>query len=88
MSTERKFRVMSVFGLGILSVASSLVRLAGTPSLRPSPDATWTISNIVVRVALEVNVGIICSCSITLPVIPLYLILITLLWFRHYVSPF
>ncbi|KAI0548666.1 hypothetical protein F4679DRAFT_573986 [Xylaria curta] len=67
MNTQRKIRVSSIFGLGILSVASSLVRLAETPSLRTNPDATWTISNIIVWAALEVNVGIICSCFTTLP---------------------
>ncbi|KAI1183793.1 hypothetical protein F5B17DRAFT_414847, partial [Nemania serpens] len=67
MSTQRKTKLASVFGLGIISVASSLVRLAETPSLRTSPDATWTISNIIVWADLEVNIGIICSCFITLP---------------------
>ncbi|KAI0812128.1 hypothetical protein GGR55DRAFT_640494 [Xylaria sp. FL0064] len=67
MNMQRKLRLTAIFSLGILSVASSLVRLAETPSLRTSPDATWTISNIVVWAALEVNVGIICSCFTILP---------------------
>ncbi|RYC56704.1 hypothetical protein CHU98_g9511 [Xylaria longipes] len=67
MRMQQKLKVASIFALGILACVSSLVRLIETPSLRTSYDTTWTISNIIVWAALEVNVGILCSCFITLP---------------------
>ncbi|KAI0400714.1 hypothetical protein F4802DRAFT_583715 [Xylaria palmicola] len=67
MTIQQKLKVSCIFGLGILACVASLVRLLQTPTLRTSYDATWTLSRIVIWAALEVNVGIICSCLIVLP---------------------
>ncbi|KAK8061888.1 hypothetical protein PG994_008254 [Apiospora phragmitis] len=86
-TTRKKFGVLAVFGVGVLSVslfpwlhrpeltlsstfsvcAASLVRLGMTPVLRSNFDATWNISTISLRATLEVNVGIVCGCSMLFP---------------------
>ncbi|EGE08775.1 hypothetical protein TEQG_08818 [Trichophyton equinum CBS 127.97] len=49
------------------AVAASLVRLAETPVLKSSPDATWNISRLAVWAVIEANVGIFCGCLLLLP---------------------
>ncbi|OAL62460.1 hypothetical protein A7C99_7045 [Trichophyton rubrum] len=67
MKLRRKIKLLGVFGLGIFAVAASLVRLAETPVLKSSPDATWNISRLAVWAVIEANVGIFCGCLLLLP---------------------
>ncbi|KAI1653873.1 hypothetical protein F4813DRAFT_373072 [Daldinia decipiens] len=67
MGRKRKFRLIAIFGTGLFACVSSVIRLAMTPVLSSSLDATWNISNITVWGTLEVNIGIICACAVALP---------------------
>ncbi|KAM5447045.1 hypothetical protein MaudCBS49596_006226 [Microsporum audouinii] len=67
MPLRRKIKLLGVFGLGIFAVCASLVRLAETPVLQSSPDATWNISRLAVWAVIEANVGIFCGCLLLLP---------------------
>ncbi|KAF3482730.1 putative Integral membrane protein Pth11-like [Arthroderma uncinatum] len=67
MKLRRKIKLLAVFGLGIFAVAASIVRLAETPVLKSSPDATWNISRLAVWAVIEANIGIFCGCLLLLP---------------------
>lgn len=67
MVRDRKAKLIAVFSLGGFACIASLARLAQTPILSSSLDATWNISKIAVWAVIEANVGIICASSSLLP---------------------
>ncbi|KAF2682316.1 hypothetical protein K458DRAFT_57001 [Lentithecium fluviatile CBS 122367] len=67
MQLERKMKLVAVFGLGSFACIAGLVRLAKTPVLYSSLDASWNISEIAIWAVIEVNIGIICASSTTFP---------------------
>ncbi|KAF2790392.1 hypothetical protein K505DRAFT_340454 [Melanomma pulvis-pyrius CBS 109.77] len=67
LSIARKAKLIAVFGLGAFACIASIVRLAMTPILSSSLDATWNISRIALWAVIEVNVGIICASLTLLP---------------------
>ncbi|KAH8788391.1 hypothetical protein F5883DRAFT_531921 [Diaporthe sp. PMI_573] len=67
MQYSRKIRIYAIFAIGIFVCAASIVRLAMTQYLRVNPDLTWNFNTVAIFTALEVNLGIICSCLMVLP---------------------
>ncbi|KAK7935353.1 hypothetical protein PG985_000848 [Apiospora marii] len=64
---KKKVGVLAVFSVGVFVCAASLVRLGMTPVLRSNFDATWNISTMSLWATLEVNIGIVCGCSMLFP---------------------
>ncbi|KAL8885709.1 MAG: hypothetical protein Q9215_006484 [Flavoplaca cf. flavocitrina] len=67
MKVSRKLRLIAVFSAGIFACAASVVRLAMTFITIDNPDVTWNYATLSLWVVLEIDVGIICACSLALP---------------------
>ncbi|KAI6082213.1 hypothetical protein F4821DRAFT_219457 [Hypoxylon rubiginosum] len=67
LDARRKWRLTMVFGLGFFACIASLVRLGMTDVMRSNLDMTWNVTRVCAWATIEVNVGIICSCLISLP---------------------
>ncbi|KAL8789738.1 MAG: hypothetical protein Q9213_000989 [Squamulea squamosa] len=83
MRLRRKLRVIAIFSVATLyaiqvyenrnksnlssAVIASIIRLAKTSVLYVDRDRTWNIGKIEVWAVLEVNVGLICACSLAFP---------------------
>lgn len=67
MNIKRKIRVMAVFSIGLFSCCTSVVRLAYIAIYVNDRDVTWHFWILMVWSVLEVDVGIICACSLALP---------------------
>ncbi|KAL8644177.1 MAG: hypothetical protein Q9226_007896 [Calogaya cf. arnoldii] len=52
---------------GTSVVALSITRLAKTPMVFHSKDASWDISNFAIYTILELDIGMICSCLLAFP---------------------
>ncbi|KAF2466569.1 uncharacterized protein BDR25DRAFT_336433 [Lindgomyces ingoldianus] len=67
MSLKSKLKVMVAFSFGLLACIASLVRLGMTRVLQSSLDASWNTASIGKWSAIEVDVGIMCSCLMLFP---------------------
>ncbi|KAI4220652.1 MAG: hypothetical protein L6R36_007465 [Xanthoria steineri] len=67
MDLRRKLRLVAVFSVGTFAVVASIVRLARTPVVFVDRDRTWNLGKIETWAVLEVNVGLICACSLAFP---------------------
>ncbi|KAL2036380.1 hypothetical protein N7G274_010901 [Stereocaulon virgatum] len=67
MAAGRKLRLIAVFSVGLFACAASAVRLGVTIVTVNSLDFTSNFSTLSFWAVLEVNVGIICACSLALP---------------------
>ncbi|PVH95270.1 hypothetical protein DM02DRAFT_618020 [Periconia macrospinosa] len=67
MRWARKARVLGVFGVGVLGLVASVIRLVETRLLVNSTDWTRAFSELGFWGVIEVNVAIFCACMTTVP---------------------
>ncbi|KAL8643868.1 MAG: hypothetical protein Q9226_008069 [Calogaya cf. arnoldii] len=67
MNLRRKLRVIAIFSVATFAVIASIIRLARTSVLFVDRDRTWNVGKIEIWAVLEVNVGLICACSLAFP---------------------
>ncbi|EPE31836.1 hypothetical protein GLAREA_11918 [Glarea lozoyensis ATCC 20868] len=63
----RKFRVISVFSLGLSACSISIVRIFMITSIYKTKDFTWTITKVTTWSVIEINTGLLCACLLVLP---------------------
>ncbi|KAF2168178.1 hypothetical protein M409DRAFT_21622 [Zasmidium cellare ATCC 36951] len=68
----QKVGLILMFGIGSLTLVTSLVRLSLLPPMVTATDTTWAISTPAIWICIEANLVIICGC---LPILRLF--------FRH-----
>ncbi|KAK4504900.1 hypothetical protein PRZ48_002863 [Zasmidium cellare] len=68
----QKIGLILMFGIGSLTLVTSLVRLSLLPPMVTATDTTWAISTPAIWICIEANLVIICGC---LPILRLF--------FRH-----
>ncbi|MCJ1261297.1 hypothetical protein MMC22_001161 [Lobaria immixta] len=62
ISQKRKVWVFVILMTGSVACIVSIVRLILASLYQESPDVTWTAAKTSIMTAIEINVGIICSC--------------------------
>ncbi|KAI9836483.1 MAG: hypothetical protein M1837_003389 [Sclerophora amabilis] len=67
LSLRRKLGVSSIFMAGSVACLISLVRLILYAQKGHKPDVLWFAAETSILSCVEINVGIICSCTTTIP---------------------
>ncbi|CAG9946703.1 unnamed protein product [Clonostachys rosea f. rosea IK726] len=62
----QKFGLLLIFGVGSLTIVTSIVRAAVLPAMMHSTDQSWEITNVSICIVIEANLFVMCAALPTL----------------------